>query len=138
MARRAIPKIVIPGKVRTLDHKTFKVEKATGAEEDVLLHFGRAVEYKVVKLSTKGLPHTFGRKKIHWLNCFGIRDASGEYMREVHYTAFVCVPRGTAVVYYDRKGLHTAKGLLRERGKLGGKEVVGLAFETGDPGVGYH
>ncbi len=138
MAKNSPPKVVIPGKVRTLDHKTFKVERAAAGEEDVLIHFGRAVNYKVVKLSTKSLPRTFGREKIHWLSNFGVQDADGEYMPDVHYTAFLCVPRGARLIYFDRKGFHRPKGQMRDLGKGGGKEIVQIEFETGDPGVGCH
>ncbi len=134
MAIDRIKKQVIPGKVRTLDHKTFKIEKGDGAAEDVLLHFGRAVDYRVVKLSTKGLPRTLGRRKLHWLSYFGVRDAHGEFMREVHYTAFLCVPRGANILVYDHKGFHPAKGLIRASTKLGGKELIHVEMETGDPG----
>ncbi len=131
-------KRIVAGKVRTLDHKTFKVERGSGGEEDVLLHFGRVVDYRVVKLSTKGLPAALGRNKIHWLSNFGVLDAHGEYLREVHYTAFLCVPRGARLLYYDRKGFHKAKGQMRDRAKGGGKEIVQIELETGDPAVGCH
>jgi len=134
MAKRPVGKRVIPGNVRTIDHKTFRIEKGAGAAEDVLLHFGREVDYRVVKLSTKGLPQTFGRKKIHWLSYFGILNARGEYMREVHYTAFLCVPRGAKILVYDHKGFHAVKGLIRGSAKLGGKELVHVEMTTGDPG----
>ncbi len=133
MAKREIPKKIIPG-ARTLDHKTFKIEKGEGAAEDVLLHFARAVDYKVVKLSTKGLPRNLGRKKIHWLNYFGIRNAAGEYVREVHYTAFLCVPPGADVLVYDHKGFHRPRGLMRRPGKPAGKEIIHIEMDTGDPG----
>ncbi len=135
MATDRIKKQVIPGGVRTLDHKTFRIEKGEGAAEDVLLHFGREVNYRVVKLSTKGLPRTLGRRKIHWLTYFGVRGADGEYMREVHYTAFLCVPPGAKILVYDHKGFHAPKGLLRRSAKLGGKELIHVEMETGDPGL---
>ncbi len=129
-----LEKRIIPGKVRTVDHKTFKVEKGDGAAEDVLLHFARPVDYRVVRLSTKGLPRNLGRKKIHWLSYFGILGADGEYMREVNYTAFLTVPRGADVLVFDHKGFHKPKGLMRGRGKAGGKEIVHIEMHTGDPG----
>ncbi len=68
-------KHIIQGKVRTHDHKIFTVQKVAASEQDILLHFGRKVNYEVVKLSVRDLPSKDAHgKKITWINNFGVKE----------------------------------------------------------------
>lgn len=121
-------------------HEFFKIRKTTSTEQEVMLHFGRRVSYKVVKLSTKGLPAKGRDKKaIRWINNWGVQDSKGKYVKKVRYTLFLRPARSKkeVFVYKDARGLHwgktpTYKG--RRPPRSGWRQVE---FETGDPAAGW-
>ncbi len=108
-------------------HKVFRVKKHGKYEIDVLLDFGKHVDYRVVKLSTDLLPTHYKGRKIHWLSAFGVQS-HGKYVPNVHYTAFFCVPSGRHLLRYER-------GKLVARPHPG-KGIMWMDFTSGDPAVG--
>ncbi len=133
-------KHIIQGKVRTHDHKIFTVQKVAASEQDILLHFGRKVNYEVVKLSVRDLPSKDAHgKKITWINNFGVKDSSGKYVKKVKYSVFLPAPKrkSATFIYYDHGRLKwdktpTAKGRKPARARM-----VQVDFNTGDPAVGW-
>ena len=55
-------KCVIDGKVRAWHHKIFTVEAVNASEQDLVVHFGQGVNYRVVKLDFSDLPQMLGSK----------------------------------------------------------------------------
>lgn len=132
-------KRILKEKVRTRDHKIFAVRRAADSEQDILLHFGRAVKYQVVKLDVRDLPSTdWDGRKITWINNFGVRDTSGRYVRNVRYTVFLRRPRkkDAAFFTYDHRGLRQIKTPMYEGSKPPRSGMIQVDFTTGDPGIG--
>ena len=132
-------KQVIKDKVRTRNHKIFTVQKTAASEEDILLHFGRAVKYQVVRLAVKGLPSKDRQgRKIRWITNFGVRDSRGKYVRHVRYTVFLRRPRRKDPVFFihDHLGLHQIKAPTYKGSKPPRARMVQLDLKTGDPAVG--
>jgi hypothetical protein len=131
-------KHIVPGKVTTRDHKIFTVGKAASGEQPVVLHFGRKVGYRVVKLSVRDLPpRDKDGKKITWVNNFGVMTESGSYVKSVRYTLFLRARKHGTFIYRDRKGLHKDK-TPKYRGKKPARPgMVQVEFNTGDPAAGW-
>ncbi len=131
--KRSVPrhpdkKQVDTSKVTTRDHRVFRVPKHGKGEIDVLLAFSRPVDYQVVKLKTKSLPPRYGGRPITWLSAFGVKGGDRQFMKDVHFTAFFCVPSGRHLIRF-------------EHGKLAakphpGKGIMYMEFESGDPAIG--
>lgn len=131
-------KHIIQGKVSTRDHKIFTVKKVGASERDILLHFGRRVSYKVVKLNVKDLPYKDKKKKkITWINNFGVMDASGRYVKSVKYTVFLPAWKNASFIYHDNRGLKRDKTPAYRGRKPARTGMVQVDFNTGDPGVGW-
>lgn len=132
-------KHVISGKVQNWDHKIFTIQKVAASEQGIVVQFGRRVEYKVVKLTTKDLPpkDTDGTK-ITWINNFAVMDSRDHPVNRVHYTVFLPTPRrkDATFVYYDHRGLRRDKKLKRSGSKPAQDGMLQVDFHTGDPGVG--
>jgi hypothetical protein len=131
-------KHIVEGKVKTRDHKIFTVGKAAPGEQPILLHFGRKVGYRVVKLSVKDLPaKDRAGKKIRWVNNFAVMTASGSYVKNVRYTLFLRPKKNAAFVYRDRFGLHRDK-TPKYRGKKPPRTgMLQVELTTGDPAAGW-
>lgn len=131
-------KQIIEGKVQTKDNRVFTVQAVTDAEQEILVDFGAAVEYKVVKLDIAGLPpqDTDG-KKIGWINNFGIMDSAGNYLESVDYTVFLAARTNATFVYYDRGGLKRDKTPSSKGTKRARAGMVQVDLNTGDPGIGW-
>ena len=133
-------KRLVRDKVKPWRQTTFRVQKDADAEKDVVVHFGRRVKYEVVKLRTSDLPPRDREgRKITWICNFGVRDASGKYVKEVKYTLFLPRPRSkrAAFVYHDSRGLHWDKTPRYEGSKPPRDGMVQVDFKTGDPGAGW-
>ena len=133
-------KHIVQKKVKSWRNTIFTILPAGRGEKKVMLHFGRPTRYKVVKLEVKDLPpRDKKRKKITWMNNWGVMSASGRYVESVKYTVFLPPPprKNAQLVYHDRKGLHEDK-TPKYRGKKAPRAgMVQVEFTTGDPGVGY-
>ena len=131
-------KHIVPSKVTTRDHKIFTVGRAASGEQTILLHFGRKVGYRVVKLSVKDLPpRAKDGKKITWVNNFGVMTESGSYVKNVRYTVFLRARKRGMFVYRDRKGLHKDKTPKYKGKKPSRTGMVQVEFNTGDPAAGW-
>ncbi len=130
-------KRVISGKVRAWQHTIFAVGKVAPSEKEIVIHFGRRVDYQVVKLATKGLPSKHGKQAITWYNNFAIETASGKYVKRVRYTVFLPVlPPKKTFVYYEDGHLKHDKMPKRTGSRRPRKGMVQVDFTSGDPGVG--
>lgn len=133
-------KHVIEGKVWTRDHKIFHVLRAGGSEQEIVVHFGHRVKYRVVKLTTKDLPpRDKDGKKIKWVNNYGVIDASGNYVRSVLYTVFLLRPlrKSAHFVYWERGRLKRDKEPRRTGSKPPRDGMLQVDFSSGDPGPGW-
>ncbi len=132
-------KCVIDGKVRAWHQKIFTVEAVESSEAKILLHFGRRVGYRVVKLDLSDLPaEDSEHRKITWLNNFAIQDASGKaYRKNVRYTLFLPkLPADQVFVYYADGQLVDKKTPKRIGTKRPRSHMVQVELTAGDPGVG--
>ncbi len=130
-------KHVIEGKVRNWDHKIFTIQKTGASEKDILIHFGRRVDYKVVKLDVKDLPSKDkDNEKINWFSNFGVMDSSGRYLKRVNYTVFLPRMKNARFVYYERGRVKSDKTPKGEGKRPRRTRMVQVDFNTGDPGVG--
>ena len=130
-------KHIVPKKVKSWRDTIFTILPPA---KKVVLHFGRAVRYKVVKLDIKDLPsRDKNGKKITWVNNWGVMSPSGGYVENVRYTVFLPPPpsKKAQFVYRDRKGLHHDK-IPKYKGKKPPRTgMVQVEFTTGDPGAGW-
>jgi hypothetical protein len=132
-------KHVVKDKVKPWRQTTFRLQRDAGAEQDVVVHFGRRVKHEVVKLRTSDLPPSDrDGKKITWLFNFEVRDASGKYVKKVKYTVFMPRPKSkrATFIYHDQRGLHSDKTPTYRGSKPARARMVQVDFETGDPGGG--
>lgn len=127
-------KVVIPGKVDRLNHKTFKVGKDKTSEIDATIEIldGSAVDngsYEVEKLSVDGLPEKIDGMPIRWLNNFAIKK-NGQYINQRYTVTIAGLSSPTSkVVIIDGTGkLYYYPGV-----------VVNDTIELtdGDPGTGH-
>jgi hypothetical protein len=131
-------KNIIQGKVDTQDNIVFTVHKVGASEEDILLQLDGAVTYQVVKLNVNDLPsEDTDKKKITWINNFGVMDSSGNYVENVHYTVFLPARAHASFIYHDKGGLKKNKTPIARGGKPERPGMVQVDFNTGDPGVGW-
>src|SRR5512143_1390695 len=111
MVSRTIPgksqpkKRIIPRQVHAFHGTTFVVKKDPGKrfEQDLVLHFGHEVPYRVIKLSTRGYPKVNANgRPITWINNFGIVDGKGKYVDGVKYTLILpALPKTSVYVNYE-------------------------------------
>ncbi len=132
-------KCIIDGKVRSWHHKIFTIETAGESEQEIVVHFGQRVDYRVVKLDFSDLPGEDDKhRKITWFNNFAIQDSSGrKYMKNVHYTVFVPkLSKDQVFVYYANGQLKEGKKPTRVGTKPPRRHMVQVELNAGDPGVG--
>jgi len=130
-------KHIVPKKVKSWRNTIFTVPPPA---KKILLHFGHAVRYKVVKLDLKDLPPRDRKgKKIAWMNNWGVVAPSGRYVENVRYTVFLPPPprKNAQFVYRDRKGLHTDKTPKHKGKKPPRTGMLQVEFTTGDPAYGW-
>lgn len=133
-------KHMIKDKVKPWRQTTFRVWREARSEQEVVLHFGRKVEYRVVKLSVKDLPpEDKDGTKITWINNFGVIGSRGNYVEGVKYTVFLPAPKSknATFVYHDHRGLHSDKTPKYKGSKPARSGMVQVDFSTGDPGAGW-
>ncbi len=132
-------KRIIDGKVRAWHHKIFTVEMVDTSEQELIIHFGHSVNYRVVKLDFSNLPSEDDQhRKITWFNNFAIQDASGtKYLKNVNYTLFLPKLREDQVfVYYANGLLKEGKTPKRTGTKQPRHDMIQVDLNAGDPGIG--
>ncbi len=132
-------KCIIDGKVRAWQHKIFTVEAVGDSEQEIVVHFGRRVDYRVVKLDLSDLPTEDDRHRtITWFGNFGVQHHSGKkYLKNVHYTIYLPrLPDNKVFVYYANGKLKQDKTPKRTGTKRPRPHMVQIDLDAGDPGVG--
>jgi hypothetical protein len=149
MAKR----IVRAAKVAHWRRTIFKVPKVGPTEKRIFLHFGRPVNYRIVKLDVRDMPPGFapgkGPRKVKWINCWGIMYAKqNKYVKDVRYTVFIPLPpasrrRGIHAQTYtvfDGRRLHHLTPPGRRPAYRGRRPtrrgMWQVDFFSGDPGIG--
>lgn len=131
-------KTVIEGKASTSNNIEFTVQAVGPSEQNIIIVFDSVTQYQVVKLDVNDLPSTDGdKKKITWINNFGIVDSSGNYVPSVNYTVFLPARANASFIYKDAGGLKTNKTPAARGSKPERPGMVQVNFNTGDPGVGW-
>jgi hypothetical protein len=129
-------KHIIPRRVRAFHQALFVVDRDRDNKhaQDLVIHFGREVPYRVVKLDTHGLPRKApGGKPIHWIGNFGIVDDKGRYVDGVPYTLLLpALPENKVYVTYEQGQVH----LLHLCPMIGPSQFVLAELALGDPPVG--
>ncbi len=132
-------KCIIDGKVRSWQHKIFTVEAVDPSEQELVIHFGHRVDYRVVKLDLSDLPAEDDQhRKITWFNNFAIQDDSGsKFRKNVHYTVFLPrLSKNQEFVYYANGRLKKGKTPTRLGTKRPRRHMVQVDLSSEDPGVG--
>lgn len=132
-------KHVIKDRVQNWDNKIFTVEKLARGEEGIVVQFSRPVKYRVVKLSTRGLPsRDKNGRKITWCFNIGVVDARGHYVPRVKYTVFVPAPhKRVNWIYYIDGDLVRGKPPKPRGFKPPQPGMIQMEFRTGDPAAGW-
>jgi hypothetical protein len=122
----------------TTDHRFFYISKASSREDKVILDFGKAVEYRVVKLGRSGLPKKFKGRPVKWVSNFAIKNKSGAYVERVPYTLYLRRRPGR-FVYMSGNKIKDDKSPRKQSRAI--KEVphswVKVVLTLGDPPEGW-
>ncbi len=129
-------KRIIPRHVSAFHGGTFvvKKERLKRWEQDVLIHFGAPVKYRVIKLSSHGYPKADPNgKPITWISNFGIIDGRGHYVDGVKYTLILpALPANQVYVNYDKGQVIELVPVQTAQPT----QVVLVELASGDPPIG--
>jgi hypothetical protein len=121
-------KHILRGKVKSWDKTIFRIGKG------ILIHFGRPIHHRVVRLSTRHLPAENGKgKPITWLANFGVLDSDSDdrFVKRIRFTVLLPPPpRNRVYVFYE-------SGKLRDNFEPKPRaRTLSVDFTNGDPGIG--
>ncbi len=135
-----LTKRIIPRQVRSFHNTVFVVGKApeSQVEQDVPIHFGCQVPYRVVKLGTRNLPRTDPKgNRITWINNFGVMDSKGNYVNGVKYTVLLPALPGNQVYVTCIDGqVQDLVEAVAKPADFPPTQTIQVEFTRGDPPIG--
>ncbi len=135
-----LKKRIIPRQVRSFHNTVFVVGKApeSQVEQDLPIHFGCEVPYRVVKLGTRNLPRADSKgNRITWINNFGVMDSKGNYVDGVKYTVLLpALPGKQVYVTYLDGQVQDLMGVVAQPVESPPAHMIQVEFTRGDPPIG--